>query len=96
MSSAVPQARRIFATSALVLFTAGFSFTLRAAIIGELESQLLAPLDPTGSATRAGELLGVAFLGFAIMLALLPAILIAVFGAVWWLDRRRIALGRTA
>ncbi len=65
-----PQARRISAVGSLVLFTAGLSFTLRAAVIGELEARHLAPLDPAGSATRAGQLLGVAFLGFALTLGL--------------------------
>ena len=58
-------ARRIFVISTMALFTAGLSFSLRAAIIGAIEAEILAPLDPLHSAKLAGTLLGTAFLGFA-------------------------------
>jgi predicted MFS family arabinose efflux permease len=63
-------ARRIFVISTLALFTAGLSFSLRAAIISSIESEILAPLDPMHSGQLAGTLLGTAFLGFALTLAL--------------------------
>jgi len=68
-------ARRIFVISTLALFTAGLSFSLRAAIIGAIEAEILAPLDPMHSAQLAGTLLGTAFLGFATTLALGSAVL---------------------
>lgn len=68
-------ARRIFVISTLALFTAGLSFSLRAGIIGSIETQILAPLDPMHSGKLAGTLLGTAFLGFALTLALGSAIL---------------------
>jgi predicted MFS family arabinose efflux permease len=68
-------ARRIFVISTLALFTAGLSFSLRAAIIGAIETEILAPLDPLHSGALAGTLLGTAFLGFATTLALGSAVL---------------------
>jgi MFS family permease len=68
-------ARRIFVISTLALFTAGLSFSLRAAIIGAIEIEILAPLDPLHSGALAGTLLGTAFLGFATTLALGSAVL---------------------
>lgn len=59
------QTTRLFVVSTLTLFTAGLSFSLRAAIIGTLESEYLATIDPAGSAALAGQLLGISFLGFA-------------------------------
>jgi MFS family permease len=67
--------RAAFATCCLALFTAGLSFSLRAASIGEIEREVLAVLDPAASATLAGRLLGTAFLGFAATLALASALL---------------------
>lgn len=66
---------RIFVISTLALFTAGLSFSLRAAIIGSIEVEILAPLDPMHSGTLAGTLLGTAFLGFATTLGLGSAVL---------------------
>jgi fucose permease len=68
-------ARRIFVISSLALFTAGLSFSLRGAIIGAVEAEILVPLDPLRSGTMAGSLLGVAFLGFALTLGLGSAVL---------------------
>ena len=69
MTSA-PHARRMFVASSLALFTAGLSFSLRAATIASIERQILRPLDPLHSGERAGALLGTASLGFAATLAL--------------------------
>lgn len=69
---------RIFVMSTLTLFTAGLSFSLRASIIGALESQYLAVIDPAHSGQLAGELLGIAFLGFATSLALASVFLDAI------------------
>jgi MFS family permease len=66
---------RVFWICSLALFTAGLSFSLRAASIGAIEGELLAALDPAASATLAGRLLGVAFLGFAATLAVGSALL---------------------
>ena len=63
-------ARRIFVISTLALFTAGLSFSLRSAIAGEIEREILVAIDPLRSATLSGTLLGTAFLGFAATLAL--------------------------
>ncbi len=68
-SEAYP-ARRIFVISTLALFTAGLSFSLRAAIIGEIEVDILSKLDAIHSGMMAGTLQGTAFLGFAITLGL--------------------------
>ena len=63
-------ARRIFVISTLALFTAGLSFSLRAAIIGAIETEILVGIDPLRSSELAGRLLGTAFLGFAVTLGL--------------------------
>jgi hypothetical protein len=68
-------ARRIFVISTLALFTAGLSFSLRSAIAGEIEREILAAIDPLRSATMSGTLLGTAFLGFAATLGLGSVIL---------------------
>jgi len=65
-----PHARRIFVASSLALFTAGLSFSLRAAAISGIEGEILRALDPLHSGERAGALLGTASLGFAATLAL--------------------------
>jgi MFS family permease len=67
--------RRAFAVCCLALFTAGLSFSLRAASIGAIEHDVLEAIDAAGSATLAGRLLGIAFLGFGGMLALASALL---------------------
>ena len=66
---------RIFVISTLALFTAGLSFALRAAIIGSIERDILVVIAPAASATLAGELLGITFLGFAASLGIGSALL---------------------
>ncbi|MFI5319661.1 MAG: MFS transporter, partial [Myxococcota bacterium] len=68
-ADALPR-RRIFVAASLALFTAGLSFSLRAAAIAGIEAQILRFLDPLHSGERAGALLGIASLGFAATLAL--------------------------
>jgi MFS family permease len=67
--AALPR-RRIFVASSLALFTAGLSFSLRAAAIAGIEAEILRAFDPLHSGERAGALLGIASLGFAATLAL--------------------------
>lgn len=75
-------ARKIFVTSSLILFTAGLSFALRGAVLGAIESELLAKLDPARASELAGELGGTAFWSFAF----------ALLGASTFLER--IGMGR--
>jgi fucose permease len=70
--------RKIFVLSSLALFTAGLSFALRAAIIASIETEILSPLDPAHSGEMSGQLLGVAFTGFAITLGFGSAFLNAI------------------
>ncbi|HEU4430419.1 MAG TPA: MFS transporter [Myxococcota bacterium] len=72
--AALPR-RRIFVASSLALFTAGLSFSLRAAAIAGIEAEILRAFDPLHSGERAGALLGIASLGFAATLALATAAL---------------------
>ena len=65
MTDTERNARRIFLASILALFTAGLSFSLRASVIRDIETEILVAIDPVASATLAGSILGVAFLGFA-------------------------------
>ena len=70
MTDAAPDypRRRIFVLSSLALFTAGLSFALRAAIITQVEAEILVGIDAAHSGELAGSLLGTAFLGFAVTL----------------------------
>ena len=63
-------ARRLFLASSLALFTAGLSFSLRAAIAGGIEGEILVQVDPAASARLTAEVLGIAFTGFAVTLFL--------------------------
>ena len=72
---AAPARRRIFIASSLALFTAGLSFSLRAAAITGIEAEVLRTFDPLHSGERAGALLGIASLGFAATLALATVLL---------------------
>ncbi len=59
---------KIFLISVLALFTSGLSFALRGSVAGDIQSLYLDSIDMTNSAMMIGEILGVAFLGFAITL----------------------------
>ncbi len=66
---------RIFVISTLALFTAGLSFSLRGGTIAEIERTLMMQIDAGGATQMSGQLLGTAFLGFAITLGLGSALL---------------------
>ena len=69
--------------STLALFAAGLSFSLRAGVIGAIESDVLMGIDAAHARELSGTLLGTAFSGFALTLLL---------GSVF-LDR--VGMGRT-
>ena len=71
--------RKIFVLSSLALFTAGLSFALRAAVVSSVETEILVGIDADHYRTMSGELLGVAFFGFATTLGVGSAFL-AVIG----------------
>lgn len=74
---------RLFFISALALFTAGLSFSLRGAIAFGIEADVLSVIDAANSARLTAEVLGIAFTGFALTL---------FFGSVF-LDR--LGIGRS-
>ncbi len=57
---------RLFTIAVLALFTAALSFSMRAALAGEIKTSVFDPIDASGSGEMIGAALGVAFLGFAI------------------------------
>lgn len=62
--------RLLFLVSTLALATAGISFGVRSAIAGDLERVFFAPVDAANSAALTGSALGIAFLGFALTIAI--------------------------
>src|SRR6202140_4947651 len=61
---------RMFFLSALALFTAGISFSMRTSIADDLKTTFFEPIDKLHSAEMLGSALGVAFLGFAFTIAI--------------------------
>jgi MFS family permease len=61
---------RIFILSVLALCTAGINSAIQTAIAGDLQRVFFDPFDPAHSAQKVGEILGVAFLGFAFTIAI--------------------------
>ena len=61
---------KLFLIGLFAITTAGISFSLRSSIAGDIQANLLNPLDPINSAAMLGSALGIAFLGFAITIAL--------------------------
>src|SRR3954463_16287430 len=61
---------RLFLVSVLALFTAGLAASLRSNVAGDLQKIFLDPIDPAHSAEMIGAILGAAFLGFAITIAI--------------------------
>jgi len=59
---------RLFWIGVLCLFTAAFSFVMRAAIATDIQATYITPVDPINDGKLIGAALGVAFLGFAISL----------------------------
>ena len=74
---------RLFFLSSLALFTAGLSFSLRGAIAGGIDTEILSQVDPANSGRLTAEVLGIAFSGFAFTL---------FFGSVFL---ERIGMGRS-
>ena len=77
MSSPLPADRhleynktKLFVISVIALVTAGIAFSVRASIADELKSVFFDPVDPLNSAGMIGSALGVAFLGFALSIAI--------------------------
>ena len=60
--------RKLFVLSALSIFAAGLHFSLRAGVIGAIETELLTAIDAARAAELSGRLLGTAFGGFAFTL----------------------------
>jgi MFS family permease len=56
--------------SVLALATAGVSASLRASVAGDIETIFFKPINPLQSAAMIGQALGVAFLGFALTIAI--------------------------
>ncbi len=61
--------RRIFIISVIALVTAGVSASIRGNLADVFQHQFLDPIDPVHSGEMIGSVLGVAFLGFAITIA---------------------------
>src|SRR5215831_18949848 len=69
---------RMFFLSALALLTAGVSFSLRTSIADDLKTTFFDPIDSLHSAEMVGSALGVAFLGFALTIAIGSPLLDAI------------------
>src|SRR5580700_4920154 len=69
---------RMFFLSALALFTAGISFSLRTSIADDLRTTFFDPIDSLHSAEMIGSVLGVSFLGFALTIAIGSPLLDAI------------------
>ncbi len=61
---------RLFLVSLLALCTAGISFAIRSSVASEMQAVFFDPIDKLRSAEMIGSVLGVAFLGFAITIAI--------------------------
>lgn len=73
--SKVAHPEAIFWIGVVALFTAGLSGALRAAIAGDLKSAYLDPIDLAQSAQMIASALGLAFLGFTLMLVVASTLL---------------------
>jgi MFS family permease len=73
---------RLFVVSVLALFTAGLAASLRANVADDLKRIFLDPIDQAHSAEMIGAILGVAFLGFAVTIAIGSPLLDAIGMAV--------------
>ena len=61
--------RRLFLICLVTITTTSMSFVLRSSIAQDIQTHLFDPIDPLHSASLVGSALGVAFLGFAITVA---------------------------
>lgn len=61
--------RRLFLICLLAVTTTSMSFVLRSSIAQDIQTTLFDPIDPLHSATLIGSALGVAFLSFAVTVA---------------------------
>src|SRR3954463_4031600 len=61
--------KRLFLICLLACVTTSMSFVLRSSIAQDIQTHLFDPIDPLHSAGLVGSALGVAFLGFAITVA---------------------------
>ncbi len=68
-------ARRLFTIAVLSLFTAALSFSMRAALAGDIKAKVFDPINAAGAGEMIGAALGVAFLGFAITTFLVSPLL---------------------
>jgi MFS family permease len=73
---------RLFIVSVLALFTAGLAASLRANVADDLKRIFLDPIDQAHSGEMIGAILGFAFLGFAITIAIGSPLLDAIGMAV--------------
>jgi MFS family permease len=62
--------KRLFLVSVLALFTAGLAASLRGDVAGDLQKVFLDPIDKVHSTEMIGDVLGLAFLGFALTIAI--------------------------
>jgi len=61
---------RLFLVSLLALCTAGISFAIRSSVAADMQAVFFDPIDKLRSAEMIGAVLGVAFLGFALTIAI--------------------------
>jgi MFS family permease len=62
--------RKLFLLSVLAIVTAGMGFAIRSSIAADLQAGFFDPIDPLRSAEMVASVLGVAFLGFALTIAI--------------------------
>ena len=62
--------RRLFLICLFTITTTSMSFVLRSSIAQDIQTRLFDPIDPLHSAAMVGSALGVAFLGFALTVAI--------------------------
>ena len=66
---------KLFWIGVIALFTAAMSFSMRAAVAGDIKTSIIDVIDFSRAATLLAEALGVAFLGFAMTLFIVSPLL---------------------